>query len=128
MGEENAFAVIAQKKYVHFLWKMVVIHTKPKLIVSKETKETQDIFDFAKKRIASVRLEGGVLKVTPKGNVLVSFSGFEKVPAETIGGNGKKIRVFGTIETENDVIITSGNGKQTIISQSLEAIASCYPF
>ncbi len=115
MGEEkNSFAVIKKETSHSFLLsKMVVIHEKTQLITGSKTK---DIFDIAEKRIASAKLEKGVLKVMPKGNVLVSFCGFEKVPVETIGGNGEKIKIFGSIETKKDVTIFSGNGKQTVIS------------
>ena len=125
MGEKNSFAVIAQKRRIFFLSGRVIISDEvPKLIVSNKT---HDVFDIMKRRIASVRLEEkGVLKVIPKGNLLVSFSGFEKVPTEIVGSNGKKIEVFGTIKTERGVKIFSGNGRETIISQSPEAIAYCH--
>jgi hypothetical protein len=124
MEKENAFAVIREETRLSLLSKIVVVCRKNRLIVGDEAK---DIFDIAEKRIASVQLKKRVLKVMPKGNVLVSFSGFEKVPAKVIGGNGKEIKVFGTIETKKDVTIISGNGRQTIISQSPSTIASCHP-
>ena len=122
--EENAFAVMREETRLSILSKMVVVREKNRLIIGSKDEE---IFDISEKRIATARLEGGVLKVTPKGDVLVSFNGFEKVPAETIGGNSKKIKVFGAIETKNDVIIISKNGNQTVISQSEIAKACCHP-
>jgi hypothetical protein len=123
MEEENSFAVMREETRLSILSKMVVVREKNRLITGSKA---EDIFDISEKRIATARLEGGVLKVAPKGDVLVSFNGFEKVPTETIGGNGEKIKIFGTIETENDVIIMSRKGRRTIISQSAIAKACCH--